>query len=206
MSARPVILRGKKVFLRGPAMRDFDEFARLMKASRHAYRGRMNPLQGRSQFKELVSRSHAKEHFLFLICDVSEDRIVGTISLFMIHRRSFQNGVVGYMVGVPYARRGFATEALNLILRFAFSQLKLHRVEANIQPDNTASRALARRAGFQCEGYSPRFLKIGGRWRDHERWAILFEDWREHRKAQTKIRKAKYERSHSQNARSATVF
>ena len=82
------------------------------------------------------------------------------------------------MVGAPYARRGYATEALELVVRFAFGKLKLHRIEANIQPDNVASLALARRAGFQREGYSPRYLKIGGRWRDHERWAILAENWR----------------------------
>jgi ribosomal-protein-alanine N-acetyltransferase len=64
------------------------------------------------------------------------------------------------------------------VLRNAFLNLRLHRVEANIQPDNHPSIALAKGAGFHREGFSPRYLKIGGRWRDHERWAILAEDWR----------------------------
>ena len=70
------------------------------------------------------------------------------------------------------------TEALKLVLRYAFKDLKLHRLEANIQPGNMASVALVKRAGFVREGYSRRYLKICGRWRDHERWAILAEDWK----------------------------
>lgn len=70
------------------------------------------------------------------------------------------------------------TEALQLVLEFAFKQLKLHRLEANIQPSNAASIALVKRAGFIREGYSERYLKICGRWRDHERWAILAEAWK----------------------------
>jgi len=65
------------------------------------------------------------------------------------------------------------------VLRHAFVMLRLHRVEANIQPGNRASIALAEGAGFRREGFSPRYLKIGGRWRDHERWAILAEEWQQ---------------------------
>lgn len=70
------------------------------------------------------------------------------------------------------------SEALDLTLRHAFGALRLHRVEANVQPDNTASIALVRRAGLRLEGFSPRYLKVAGRWRDHERWAITVEDRR----------------------------
>jgi len=64
-----------------------------------------------------------------------------------------------------------------LVLAKAFRKLKLHRLEANIQPANHASRRLVKRLGFTREGLSPRYLKIAGRWRDHERWALLSDEW-----------------------------
>jgi [ribosomal protein S5]-alanine N-acetyltransferase len=74
------------------------------------------------------------------------------------------------------------TEAVELILRVAFGQLKLHRVEANVQPGNVLSIAVLKRSGFTKEGFSRKYLKIAGRWRDHERWAIIKEDWRQHKR------------------------
>jgi ribosomal-protein-alanine N-acetyltransferase len=65
---------------------------------------------------------------------------------------------------------------LELVVKRAFGAFKLHRVEANIQPKNLASRALVLALGFRLEGYSPRYLKIGGRWCDHERWARLADE------------------------------
>ncbi len=67
------------------------------------------------------------------------------------------------------------------MIQLAFREYRLHRLEANIQPDNAPSIALVRGLGFELEGYSPRYLKIGGRWRDHERWAIRSETWRARR-------------------------
>jgi ribosomal-protein-alanine N-acetyltransferase len=94
-----------------------------------------------------------------------------------IVRGPAQSAYLGYWIGAPYAKQGYLTEALPLALSHAFHALGLHRVEANIMPTNRPSLALVKRAGFRREGYSPRYLKIAGRWRDHERWALLAEDW-----------------------------
>jgi ribosomal-protein-alanine N-acetyltransferase len=113
-----------------------------------------------------------------MICSRSDGNIVGAINLSEIVQGIFQSAYLGYFVGQPYARQGFMTEALQLMLRHAFKELKLHRLEANIQPANTASISLVKRAGFVREGYSRNYLKICGRWRDHERWAITVDLWR----------------------------
>jgi len=102
---------------------------------------------------------------------------VGALELSQIARGGFQSAYLGYYVGAPFAGQGYMTEGLALGITHAFRVLRLHRLEANIQPSNRASIALVKRLGFRREGYSRRYLKISGRWRDHERWAILRDDW-----------------------------
>ncbi len=70
------------------------------------------------------------------------------------------------------------TAGVRAVISRAFGELRLHRLEANIQPDNEASRRLVQRLGFRLEGFSPRYLKIAGKWRDHERWALTLEQWK----------------------------
>ncbi|KQX12363.1 acetyltransferase [Streptomyces sp. Root431] len=109
----------------------------------------------------------------FLVCEHTEgDRIAGFVNINNIVRGAFRSGALGYGAFAHAAGRGLLTEALGLVLAYAFGPLELHRLEANIQPGNTASRALVRRAGFRLEGFSPAMLFIDGAWRDHERWAI----------------------------------
>ena len=113
-----------------------------------------------------------------LLCRAEDDAIMGFFNLSQIVRRRLQSAYLGYAVGQPFAGQGYMREGIELVLRHAFTTLQLHRIEANIQPGNANSLALARGAGFRREGFSPRYLKIGGRWRDHERWAILVDEWR----------------------------
>ena len=88
-------------------------------------------------------------------------------------RGVFLSGDLGYYAFAGHERQGLMHEGVSRVVRHAFGPLKLHRLEANIQPANLASIALVRSCGFTREGYSPRYLKLRGRWRDHERWARL---------------------------------
>jgi [ribosomal protein S5]-alanine N-acetyltransferase len=114
----------------------------------------------------------------FLICLKAGNQIVGQITLSQIFRKSFQSAYLGYQLFNGFTAHGYMTEAVKLLLRKAFTELELHRIEANVQPENKASIAVLERNGFTKEGFSKRYLKIGGRWRDHERWAIIKEDWK----------------------------
>ena len=112
-----------------------------------------------------------------LVCRLADGIIVGVFTLSQIVRGMFHSAYLGYYAERPYSGQGYMTEGMRLVLRHAFTDMKLHRVEANVQPENAASIALVKRSGFRLEGFSPRYLKVGGRWRDHQRWAILIDDW-----------------------------
>ena len=173
-----VVVAGKSVYLRKPARRDMKEFVALNRASTQLHRGLVSPPTDSPQFTQFLRRCRRSDSACFFICRLEDHKIVGSINLSQIFLGGFRSAYLGYFIGAPYAGRGYMAEAIRLILRYSFTQLKLHRLEANIQPGNVASAALVRGAGFVHEGYSRRYLKIGDRWRDHERWAILAEDWK----------------------------
>jgi ribosomal-protein-alanine N-acetyltransferase len=172
-----------RVFLRPPAASDRDEFISLMNTSRAFHRPWATAPTDAERFGAYLVDSRRPDFEAMLVCRTSDLAIVGFFNLSQIVRRSLQSAYLGYAVGQPFAGQGYMREGIQLVLRHAFLDLRLHRVEANIQPDNHASIALARGAGFRREGFSPRYLKIAGRWRDHERWAILADDWRRQRDA-----------------------
>lgn len=172
------ILKSRRVYLRRPKSEDFAEFTRLSKASRKFHKNLVSPPIDRKSFDEYLERNESEANESFLICRISDGAIVGMVNLSQIFRKVFQNAYLGYLLFEVYAGQGLMTEAIELILKFAFKTLKLHRVEANVQPQNVASIKTLRKLNFTREGFSCKYLKIGGRWRDHERWAIIVEDWR----------------------------
>jgi ribosomal-protein-alanine N-acetyltransferase len=167
-----------RVFLRAPTRADRLEFIALMRASRSFHRPWATAPTDDERFAAYLTDSRRPDFEAMLACRQEDLAIVGFFNLSQIARGSLQSAYLGYAVGRSFAGQGYMRDGLQLVLRHAFISLRLHRIEANIQPGNQASIALARGAGFRREGFSPRYLKIGGRWRDHERWAILAEEWR----------------------------
>jgi ribosomal-protein-alanine N-acetyltransferase len=99
--------------------------------------------------------------------------MVGVVELQDIFRGDFQNAYLLYYAFEGQQHQGFMKEAVLQVIAKAFGPLRLHRLEANIQPDNLASLALVRSCGFECEGLSRQFLRKNGEWKDHQRWSLL---------------------------------
>jgi [ribosomal protein S5]-alanine N-acetyltransferase len=167
-----------RVLIRPPARGDRREFTALMRASRTFHSPWATAPTDDDRFAAYLADARRTDFEAMLLCRSEDGAIVGFFNLSQIVRRRLQSAYLGYAVGEPFAGQGYMRDGIELILRHSFTTLQLHRIEANIQPGNAKSLSLARGAGFRREGFSPRYLKIGGRWRDHERWAILAEDWR----------------------------
>jgi len=167
-----------RVALRPPGPRDGREVIEMNRRSLRLLRPWVYPPLDDLAWAAYCERLQNERNNGFLVCVRDTGVIAGVINISEIVRGVFQSAYLGFYTGLPYAGRGYMTEGLSLVLNAAFGRLGLHRLEANIQPQNRRSITLVRRLGFRREGFSQRYLKIGGRWRDHERWAITAEQWR----------------------------
>jgi ribosomal-protein-alanine N-acetyltransferase len=165
-----------RAYLRVLARGDRDEFLLLARESRELHRPWTYPPERPDQFDDLFARSRRDDFVCLLACVHETDAIAGVFTISQIVRGAFQSAYLGYYAHARYARQGLMREAMEQLLDHAFGPLALHRLEANIQPGNQPSIALARGAGFRLEGFSPRYLLIGGQWRDHERYAITVDE------------------------------
>lgn len=159
-----------RVYLRPVSRRDRAEFLELMQQSRKLHDPWIQPPLSSLGFHNYLARTHRDDHAGLLVCCRESDRIAGVININNIVRGSFLSASLGYYAGAPYAGRGLMREGLELVTAYAFGELGLHRLEANIQPENASSIGLVKRCGFVYEGVSPAFLYIAGAWRDHQRW------------------------------------
>lgn len=167
-----------KSILEIPSKRRRAEFLAAVTRSRSLHGHWASPPRTAKAFDRSLERFGSQAHVGYWVL-TENGELAGVININEIVRGSFWSGYLGYYAFVPHNGRGYMKEGLRAVVSRAFRQLRLHRLEANIQPDNEASRRLVQRLAFKLEGFSPRYLKIAGKWRDHERWAVTAEDWNE---------------------------
>jgi ribosomal-protein-alanine N-acetyltransferase len=165
-----------KITLEQPTLRRKFQFLAAVAISEKLHRPWVDPPATIAELRTNLDRFKTPLHVGHWVFNES-DEIVGAINVNEIVRGAFRSAYLGYYAFAPHQKKGYMTEGLRAAVTHAFKNLKLHRLEANIQPKNIPSKQLVKRLGFRLEGYSPRYLKIAGRWRDHERWAITAEEW-----------------------------
>ena len=174
-------LEGERLYLRLPRSSDWRAWAALRQASRdflapweptwapealtrRAYRRRMRGQAVDRRIGQSIAFFALRRH---------DHALLGGVTISDIRRGVAQTCDLGYWIGKPYAREGYMTEAIGLVLRFAFDELDLHRVTAACLPSNVASQGLLRKMGFSQEGYARAYLRIDGRWQDHILFAAI---------------------------------
>lgn len=162
----------ERIVIRQLTLGDREDFIELVRLSEEFLHPWVYLPSTASKFDEYIKRFDGETGEAMLICTREHGDIVGAVSISNIVREPYQRGILGYNAFASSAGQGYVPEGLRLVFRFAFADLGLHRLEADIQPGNDRSLRLARKVGLRREGYSPGFIHIRGAWKDHERWAI----------------------------------
>lgn len=170
-----VVLSGDGVTLRHPETRDFADWAALRQQSR-AFLTPWEPTWPEDEFSKAAFRARIRRYlhdiaegraYPFYVFAADDERLIGGVTLSQVRRGVAQAASLGYWIGAPHQRRGHTSAAVAAVLRFAYTDLRLHRIEAACQPDNIASQRVLMNNGFEAEGRARAYLKINGAWRDH---------------------------------------
>lgn len=173
MTAQPEVA----VTVSAPSPDDGEEFVAAARASKQAILPWVDPADSPERYAAYLDRSAREDFACFLVRHRDCGALVGFVNINNIVRGAFQSGYLGYAGFSSHAGQGLMTGGVAAVVTTGFTGLGLHRLEANIQPGNARSIGLVRRLGFRREGMSPHYLMVDGQWRDHERWAILAENW-----------------------------
>jgi len=177
-------VRGPRVFLRYPTMQDYSAWAELRALSRQ----HLTPWEPQWTLDELTRSSFRRrlrqmqrevrddQGYAYFIFSDATPRLLGGLNIGNVRRGVAQTASLGYWMGAPHAGRGLMTDAVRAAVQFAFASLRLNRLEAACLPDNTASARVLEKSGFRLEGRARRYLKIDGRWQDHDIFALLHDD------------------------------
>lgn len=162
--------------IREPNLQDAEPFLCAVEQSLDFHNPWLLPPNTQRAFEEYVMKFNQSNHKAYLLIkDASE--IVGVFNISEMVKGCFQSAYLGYYCFKSYSNKGYMSQGLKIVLKEIFLNLKLHRIEANIQPNNLQSIHLVKANKFSLEGYSKNYLQVNGVWKDHERWALTYEDW-----------------------------
>ena len=185
----PLRLYSKRVMLRPLIAQDFEAFSEV-RIRNACWLTKWEPLVPRNT----TDPAHNRESFANRCTVRDRDRqlgssytfgmfvngsLAGEVNLNNVVRGALQCATIGYWIDEARAGNGYTAEAVVLISKFAFEQLKLHRVEICIIPRNANSRRVMEKISFREEGLAERFLEINGVWEDHVRYGFTYEEWLE---------------------------
>ena len=179
-----MLLTGKQCYVRTFQESDAAELAALLSRNKYFW-SKFEPIHRDEFYTEEIQHKKILEslqmlslnrEYSFGIYDQQSNKLIGHIALYAIKRLPYSSAFIGYSLDEQYTKRGIATEAVSMLVQFAFNKLKLHRVEAYIAPDNTASIKVIEKNGFKQEGLLRKLLYINGQWVDHYLYALLEEE------------------------------
>lgn len=179
-----LVVRARGLHLRPPQMGDYTAWAELRARSRD-HLVPWEPQWTRDELTRDAYRRRVRHYqrelredlgYAFFLLRDPDEALLGGLTLGNVRRGVTQAAAVGYWLGLPFTGRGHMSEALRGAIRFAFEEIKLHRLEAACMPHNHASIRVLERNGFKREGLARRYLKIDGIWQDHLLFATLADD------------------------------
>lgn len=162
--------------IRPPVTQDCAEFIKTMQDSTNYHAPWTIAPKTKVEFDNYLIKYSKDNNKSFLI--MYNDNIAGVINLNEIIYGCFKSAYLGYYGVKQFSSQGIMKEGLRLVIEETFTGLGLHRLEANIQPENIRSINLVKKLGFNKEGFSPKYLYIDNKWCDHERWALIIENWK----------------------------
>jgi ribosomal-protein-alanine N-acetyltransferase len=180
------VIQGKDVYLRYPRIADYSSWAQLRGESRE-FLTKWEPVWAEDELTRGAFRRRIKRYqketrldsaYVFFVFRKRDDMLMGGCTLSNVRRGVTQCCALGYWLGSRFARQGYMTDAMRVLIPFVFKTLGMHRIEAACVPENAASRNLLAKAGFREEGLARRYLLINGVWSDHVQYAMLEDEYR----------------------------
>lgn len=149
----------------------FQQFTERRDDTFYTYEGQLGRIQSALRMQQ------EDRGYLFFIFLRSTGQLIGEVILSEVVRYNLQSCWIGYFLDKDFNGKGYMTEAVQLVVSYAFTELELHRIEAGVMPHNTGSMKVLLKAGFTKEGIARKNVNINGHWEDHQTLAIIKDDW-----------------------------